>query len=201
MEGYLLLELNNATWNLLWRSNDDARTRLGHRVIAIADGGLETLTINGDSWLRGDEKSQIFGEANAGPHRYFEQTWVRTGNSYDMTRETVQPSSYNTLVEFVYRLRTGDEAGAGQLVTDAALIETAVALGLAQDNDRSWSASTDGGSGIPPWFVSVDEADTERAVQLFMVESTGDWLISAIDTCTPSTPGPSSNPGGGVQCN
>lgn len=45
-----------------------------------------------------------------GLHRWFNETWQRRGGSYVQVEKRVEPSPYNTLVEFLYALRTGADA-------------------------------------------------------------------------------------------
>lgn len=185
-EHFLLLGFDGGSWSPLWNSAEDTRADLGHAGVAFASEGIDGFGIEGSSWFRHDPKSRIFAEANAGPHRYFTQAWVRRDDGYELVEELVTPSSYNSLVEFVYRLRTGDHIGAAELTNDAALADKAISLGLDQDNGQVWSAWTEGGTGLPPWFVGIRSGTEpvqsfEHGIRLEMVESSAVWSISAIE--------------------
>jgi hypothetical protein len=153
--------------------------------VDFAGVGIDGIRIVGSSWrLDDDPKRRTFHESNAGPHRYFEQLWVQLGDEYELREERVIPSAYNALVEFVYRLGSGDDVGATALVTNASLVATAKELGLMKD------------PGEPEWYgwcgdarldakppCTVERPDGQR----FTVNATKrdrDWLISAIEACT-----------------
>lgn len=183
---YALLTLQQETWALKWSLPASV---VGFQTsIRFFEEGINQIKVMGTSYGLMDAKSRIFNEHKLGPHRYVEWVWRREGDGYLLETERVTPSAYNTLVEFIYALRTGDSLGVSQLVTDAALVETAVAFGLAQDDGVGLFISTDRGTGIPPWFVT-SEADSQQAIRIQMIESDGHWLISAIDSCTPSYDG------------
>jgi hypothetical protein len=175
-EGYMLLELGATSLRLLWNATGDQRTSFGHTIIDFKGDGLGQLRIAGDSWSRQDGQRRLFGESNAGPHRYFEQTWVRAGGTYELREEHVLPSPYKTLVEFVYRLSTGDRDGAAALVADAALVGTAISLGVVQAPlGQEWVASFDTTAiCCGPIFIE------KPAVKVSFEAQGAEWLISGI---------------------
>ncbi len=100
--------------------------------------GTEHLHVRGELWwVAGDPAGQIFYESHPGPHRVEDQTWTRTGDRYVLSSSSVEPSAYNTLVSFIYRLSTGDDGWAAQLMADTSLLDAAKRLGLAQRAARS----------------------------------------------------------------
>lgn len=184
-EGYLILELRDGLWSLLWNSGQDARTRLGHRIIEFTTEGLDSLRITGDSWVRQDAEREVFHESNSGPHRYFDQTWTRMGETYDMTNETVLPTSYNTLVGFAYSLSVGDRAGAQRRVIDPALVDVAISYDLQQNplTERWYGYCGELYTKGSPCTI-LRGADEAVGVQLEMIQVGTEWVISAIDPCT-----------------
>jgi len=128
----LLLGLHAAGWQIVWDGEKSDMANLSHREVEFVDEGIDLIKVRGDSWFYADEKKDIFNEGNPGPHRHFEETWTLQEDGYVRLEHRVVPSAYNTLVEFVYRLSTGDELGAGALVVDPSLLAAAKALGVVQ---------------------------------------------------------------------
>jgi hypothetical protein len=161
-------------------------------VIYFGGDGIDTLHIDGDSWDRQDEMSNVFNESNAGPHRYFEQTWERQGDTYELAAETVNPSPYNTLVNFVHDIGVGDTSNAGALVTDSTLVQTAIDLGLAKDPTAApWTGLCGGIAAETPPPCNVVAPDG-RSWTVDMMQSGDSWLVSGVGP-TPSTPVPTSS--------
>lgn len=178
-EAFLLLKLVDSAWSLVWDSDSDARTALGHRTIRFSGDGLDRLQIDGDSWRVQDGKN-VFAESNAGPHRYFAQTWVRRGSAYELADSHIQKSPYNTLVEFVYALGNGDVTAALTWVASAELVDRALELGL-KDNQAGerWAAvcAGVGAQESPP--CTITNADHSWSVEMVPDDRQG-WLVSAI---------------------
>lgn len=128
-----LLRLGGGRWRILWRSPEGPTWRAGHGAIRFTSSDLSEFTLEGDSWLLGDGKDNIFHEANAGPHRIFLDTWKREGDAYRRVNARTLPSAYATLVELIYNLSTGREGEAAKLVTDPDLLDWARALVLNQE--------------------------------------------------------------------
>lgn len=129
---FYLWQLAGDNWRVGWRSDSAPRDwRNSHGILQFTGPGLAEFTLQGDSWLVGDGKDEIFHEAN-GPHRQFLDTWQRGADGYRRIKVQTLPSAYNTLVELVYALSTRDEAAARNLVTDPSLAEKARVLGLVQ---------------------------------------------------------------------
>ena len=139
---------------------------------------MEKVAITSSSFGMRDERSQIFTEANPGPHRWFEDTWLRKGDVYSLASSRTLPSAYNTLVEFIYNLRHGDDERLLALVTDPALVARARDLRLNQ---------LPNGTLILDLDPSLEQAgplafDWEgQTVSFSFVQQGEDWLISAIE--------------------
>ena len=178
-DAFALLSFTGGEWRLRWDSRDSDMATLAHTEIVFRGEGLEGLDVSGDSWTQGDTKGRIFHESNPGPHRYFEQTWVRQGYEFVLLEESVVPSAYNTLVEFIYRLSTGDQQGAGQLAADASLVERARQLGLVQEPPgRQWLTNLDNDTVCcgPIFILEGPPQET----QVTFTDASGEWLISGI---------------------
>jgi hypothetical protein len=132
----VLLAYEQGRWRVRWNS---AGTDMGvlnrERTIDFSADGVERLAVEGDvffSGMVGDEGTpahQVFSEVNAGPHRHYHQVWELRGDEYTLVSSEVEPSSYNSLTEFINALRSGDlDAARGYAATDT-IISDAVALG------------------------------------------------------------------------
>ena len=182
-ESYVLFSLDNETWSAKWTARVPKVVGLAHTRVDFQGKSIDTLWIHGNSWLLDDEKSQTFWESNPGPHRYFEQTWVRQGYEYVLLAESVVPSPYNTLVEFVYALSTDDYRTAASLVSDVSFLDSAKSLGLVQDPPgHHWTAwcGSPGGDTDPPCIVVTPDSSGAR---LEMVAEGAAWIISGIQPC------------------
>jgi hypothetical protein len=175
----LLLGLDGDSWRIVWDARHSEIAELAHTQVQFVGEGIDNIHVTGTSWFLHDPQRNIFLESNPGPHRYFEEAWTLDGDKYVLAEKHVRPSVYNTLVQFVYRLSTGDEAGAATLVADEALVETARSLGLVQDPlGQEWLISLErnteccgpirilqgSAAGVTVWFVQQGE----------------NWLISDI---------------------
>jgi hypothetical protein len=178
-----LFAFEQRTWRVRWMSARDPSGRLSNINIEFGQDGLETVEVTGNSWLLPDEKSNIFEEVNAGPHRVFHVTLALRDGQYVQTAEQVEPSPYNTLVEFVYALRHGDRAAAASRTTDPALVDELAALGL--------GTAFSGGQAFPegsccfggPIVVSTG---VPRPVRVTFVERDGEWFISGASVLEPA---------------
>lgn len=175
-----LWELGNDSWKILWRSDADPAWRNSHGQIRFTGPGIEEFTLESDSWFAGDGKDTIFHEANPGPHRRFLDLWKLNGEIYELREKRTLPSAYNTLVEFVYALSTGQTANAAKLVTKHELVKQAVKLGLVQKPLGQ------------KWMLSLNEPQSEQSgpltildgpaagVKVTFVQHDGQWLINGI---------------------
>lgn len=186
--GSVMLLVNEGdSWRVGWEGSRDAgRYNLSHTGPAFVGEGIDRVRIKGSSWFRDDPQREVFGEGNAGSHRWFVQTWVLRGEAYVLESEVVVPSAYNTLVEFMYALKTDDLLRAASLTTNDELIRTAGELGLVQGpDDRDWHAwcgDIVGAWAEPPCIVELpSELPFSERVRVDMVPDGDSWLISAIE--------------------
>ena len=186
---FLLLALDGDSWRILWDAQDSQIAELAHTEVKFLGERIESIAVRGSSWHLQDPQRRIFLEANPGPHRYFDETWTLKGDEYVLAEKRVQPSVYNTLVEFIYRLSAGDETGAASLLTDPTLLEKAKTLGLVQKPlGQEWSISLDRDTECcGP--IRILEGLPQR-VAVWFVQQGEDWLISDI------RPEPTARPGG-----
>lgn len=187
---FALLRLDGDEWNIVWDVDRVAGWRGSHGRIEFPNGDLSQLVMHSDSWSEGaDDLSGVIFEANAGPHRTFVDTWVRQGDSYVRQSAETVPSAYATLVEFMYALGNGDDAAARALVTEAALVDTALSDGLDGWAGKSWLiACPVGDCGVQTGPIGFDPQryHGEPNALISFVEQGGQWLISDIkDTDSP----------------
>jgi hypothetical protein len=188
-QGYLLLTLEEGRWTVAWNAKAAFAGLIGQTSVEFSGEALDTIAVRGTSYGRSDAKSGILAEHKLAPVRYFDQIWARQGEVYILAEERVRASGSNTLVEFIYRLSSGDDAGALALVTNASLVTTAQSLGLVRDPaDPAWYwFCTDGEGRIGTTFTKgpciVSKLDGSAFI-FTLVESAGDRLISRVEPCT-----------------
>jgi len=176
---FLLLALDGNSWRILWDAQDSEIADLAHTEVQFLGQGIESIEVRGSSWHLRDPERSIFHESNPGPHRYFNETWTLEGDRYALRDKRVQPSIYNTLVEFIYRLSTGDETGAATLLADPTLLVMAKRLGLVQDPvGQEWLIDLDRHTDCcGP--IHIREGPPQEVVVSF-IQQGEDWLISDI---------------------
>ncbi len=133
-------------WLLVWNSDETPLWWLcAHDAAVDVSPDLNMLVLTGQA----PGLTPVFDEFGDAPRRVFRVTWVwgRAGytpspppGAFETYQEwgwvVAEPSAYTTLVEFMERLRMGDEAGAGQLLAAPALGTTARELGLSRTDRR-----------------------------------------------------------------
>lgn len=145
---FVLLQLRYQRWKIVWKTPDLPRT-MDHGDAWFIGSGISRVALEYDSWLSKDPREHIFSECHPCLHRRYLYIWKRAGNSkYAMESFGPIESPYNTVTEFIYLLTAGKNAEAGQYVTDPALVQKAVAMGLRKEPNT------------PGWFI--DSADRER---------------------------------------
>lgn len=176
---YILLRLVNDRWRLVWRP-PLYQWRSSHGELAFDGQGIDRFTLQSDSWHTDDAKGRIFNESNDGPHRHFIDTWERDGDSYKLIDSRTAPSAYNTLVEFIYMLSTGNEKSARVLVTDEGLVEKAKELNLVQPAlNGCWSLQLDSPEVEKKGPLRIVDGPAAGVTVAF--EQRGDnWLIKSI---------------------
>jgi hypothetical protein len=178
---FLLLTLDGDSWRILWDAQDSQMAELAHTKVQFVGEGIDSIAVRGSSWHLRDPQRGIFHESNAGPHRYFNETWILKGEEYVLAEKRVQPSVYNTLVEFIYRLSTGDETGAATLLTDPTLLEKAKTLGLVQNPlGQEWSISLDRNAECCGPVRILKGLSQRVAAAVWFSHQGEDWLISDI---------------------
>ncbi len=180
---FALLRLEEGEWQLLWDSGADEEWRGSHGRVEFPQGDLSEMVVRSDSWVDGyDELSNVLHESNSGPHRYFVDTWVRSGDGYVRSSAETVPAPYATLVEFLYALGRGDDTAAREQVTQAELVARARSFGMDGDS-RHWLITCPYGQecGIDePIRFDPSQYHGEPAVAVFFEEREGQWLISDI---------------------
>jgi hypothetical protein len=180
----LLATLDQDEWRLRWGSDQTEIADLSHTTITFGGDGIERLLVSGDSWLLQDDKSRIFHESNPGPHRFFDQIWELRVDRYEKASESTRPSTYNTLVEFVYALRTGDSAVA-RWVTDPGLVDQAKGMGLDRYPGKPWLTDSDAPEPCCKPISILDDNDLRPLVTFEFVEGASGPLISRISGALP----------------
>lgn len=175
---FSLWRWDEGAWVKIWEPWDLSGAWRGtHGSIDFPGPGLDRVVVTSSSWGLEEEKSRIFHESNPGPHRWFQDTWMREGDSFYLAESITLPSAYNTLVEFIYVLRQGDERAIRALVADPELVEQAQALGLER---------------IPNGIMLTDISPTleqegplafiweGQTITFALVQQNSGWLISEI---------------------
>lgn len=179
-----LYRYDGPQWALRWQSRPGQEAwPYSHAEAQFAQAGIESIRIRSSSWapraepwFPQDPRSQIFFEANAGPHRWFTDTWQLQGDHYRLTKRQVEPSAYHTLVEFIYALQSGGDPTIW--VTDPQVIDTAQGLGLATLSTpalvciESWPAGQTAGP------IKIGEC--QDAMTVFFVQVGKQYLIERI---------------------
>ena len=175
----VLFQLDADGLRIVWDGARSEMAKLSHGEVEFAGDGIDLINVGGDSWFYPDDKKDIFHESNPGPHRHFQETWALRSDGYVLAEQRVVPSAYNTLVELIYRLSTGDEAGAAGLLADPALIAKAKALGLVQAPlGQGWDTNLDPQTECcGP--IHILEGPPQQVTVLF-THYDRDWLISDI---------------------
>ena len=129
----------------MWDAQNSEIAELAHTEVEFLGEGIESIAVTGSSWHRTNPAEWHLPRVERRTAPLFRrdlESW--TGTSIVLAEKRVQPSVYNTLVEFIYRLSAGDETGAAALLTDSTLLETAQTLGLVQEPlGQEWLISLD----------------------------------------------------------
>ncbi len=180
-----LYRLRKGGWQEVWNSRGVEGWRYSHARLRFAGNGIDTVVLESSSWFLDDPKRDLFHESNAGPHRWFTDIWQRRGDAYVLIESWTRSSTYNTLVEFVYALKSGGNAMAW--VADPAVLEIARRLELAALPEGThiayidWSRQLDGP-------IAVDFRG--QRITFYFVKSDDQYLLQAIDSRPVPTPTP-----------
>lgn len=187
---YRLLRLVNGQWQTVWAPADPRAWRGTHGTVKFVDGlNRFEITYSDFSPLTAYARvrpngRQIFGAANGGPHRFFTDTWQRSGDRYRLVKTVSLPSTYKTAVEFCYALIYGYTKRAAAWTTNAALVSRARELGLVQMLRANTMASANHSdqSGSVVIIFSRDSGDLKPHFLLRMTKGNAEWLVSAVET-------------------
>lgn len=125
-------------WQAMWSSDEAADWWLNAWGGTLAvEPDLSQLVLVGEA----RNTSPAFIEGDGAPHRTLKITWIREENQYILSPpieadrqawlwQVTEPSAYATLVEFIERLRNGDERSANRLIADGAVLTAATDFGL-----------------------------------------------------------------------
>ena len=156
-----------------------------HRV--VADTWLPWCRRCGPGSARRGERGvvrwTVVQQTSPGPHSFFVETWLREGDRSVLAGAETVAGPYATLVEFIYILGTGDDAGAREYVTDAGLVERAREHGLAGVPRQHWLSTCESGlecGKTEPIRFDPRPTRGEPQVAVYFEERDGRWLISYI---------------------
>lgn len=142
----LAREMPSREWELAWLSDEEPLWWINaYNASVVVSQDFGTITICGEA----PGTTSAFDEQGDVPRRVFLMRWRWVENQYapwpspesfssrqEWEWEIAQPSAYATLIEFLERLRRGDDVGTGTLVASPDLISTAIALGLDRPERR-----------------------------------------------------------------
>lgn len=113
-------------WEWVWYGED-----WNHSLAqaSFVGDGIDALAVRNSDFALPDAKSRLILNNHGGLHRWFHETWQRRGGSYVQVKKWVEPSPYNTLVEFLYALRNG--ADAARWAASSEVVAEAERLGVA----------------------------------------------------------------------
>jgi hypothetical protein len=170
----------------IWRNGDG-------QITFTAEGGF---VVKSSSWGLEDIKSHIFRESRFGPNRAFTETWVpqsplsSSAGFFELKVSTTEATAYNTLVEFVYALSTGDLDAAEKYVSGPSLIDRALNLQMLQAPlGQEWELELLAPEITPPAPAGETDPATAqiriadgpaRGLVVSFTQLDGNWLISGI---------------------
>ncbi|HEY7801132.1 MAG TPA: hypothetical protein VIE40_00530, partial [Dehalococcoidia bacterium] len=193
----VIFALRDDAWSLVWQpwgTFPPVAPPTG--MMVLSDTGARFTSSSGDVMVTGSAwgidlpgqptgAGNVFAESHPGPHRYVDQTWRRDGDSYAFISQKVEPSGYNTLVNFITDISTGDDRAAAALTTDPALVATARALGLVQlPLGKQWVTSSDESGQAPAPIHILSGPDwpsgPPQPTLVTFVQRNGAWLIASL---------------------
>lgn len=123
------------------------------------------------SWQR--EEGKALWVPHAGPHLYFDERWTFQRGRYRRVSVAQRHNPFAALDSFVAALRREDRRTARKYARDAAVIETAVKLGLA-DPQTQWTV-TDDEPGEDESELELH--DGERRVRVQLEKANRRWRV------------------------
>ena len=109
-EGLSLYRLADGAWRQVWPTQQPSDWNYSLAQAEFAGDGIDTVTVRNSDWQLDDSKSKLFAQNHGSLHRWFDEVWQREGDRYTLAERQVEPSPYNTLVEFIYALQANDDA-------------------------------------------------------------------------------------------
>lgn len=189
-----LYRLEDRFWQEVWTAEIASEGVQREATWSFVGDGIDILSVQSTSVNQDDPRSQIFIESSIGPHRSFLDTWQKQGTAYVRIDRQVRPSAYNTLVEFLYALKTGGNASAW--TSDPGLITLARQLDLAaigEHPEDMWLERPSGGP-FPEAGPLTVHFRQQRIIFLFVFRD-GQYLLDAIQVTSESETRLRSDPG------
>lgn len=185
----LVYQLQSGQWQETWRSTDVVNWPRSHTSIRLPDEQPGTIWTRSSSWHLSApspaeiKKRNIFRESNAGPHRWFNDIWQRQAGGYVHVARFTEQSAYNTLVEFLYALKNGEDTT--YWITSPWILDQSALLNLAQLPENTVPQLSKGDNGILHGPITIETGD--RTIVFRFVERRGRFVIGNIDEITEST--------------
>ena len=127
-EGLRLYRLTDGAWRQVWPTQQPSDWNYSLAQAEFSGDGIDTVMVRNSDWQLDDPRSKLFVQNHGSLHRWFDEVWQREGDRYALVERQVEPSPYNTLVEFIYALQTNGDAA--QWVVSPDIIGKAEQLGL-----------------------------------------------------------------------
>ena len=190
-----LYQLEEDGWIEGWNTQGVDDWPSAHVSVQFPVSGRDTLLVRSSSWHNQNTdpvesaKRQIFREANAGPHRWFNDIWQRSDEGYMHLARFAEPSAYHTLIEFLHALQNGLDTRAWA-VSDW-VVREAMDFGVDKLPEQLIPILPDGKESIQQGPISV--ATDTQALIFHFIQRNGRFLVSNIDllgdeSVTPSSP-------------
>lgn len=191
---YKLLRLKDAKWELLWSSpkveQPEEKWQNNRGTITFMKKDIGEFVLEGDSLFYTDGKEKILAQTKSGRLRYIQQTWTKSGDKYTLKSSRIAPSTYTTLVEFIYSLSKSDDDTAGRYAVSKELLSEAEESGMLQKSlDKEWwviypadTYDQEQMNGQSPLVIAIDSKD-RLGIKVDFRNEDGEFLISAIEKC------------------
>lgn len=173
MEEPHLLRFVHGLWQAVW-APAPGDWNWGHARVTLGRSGLQTLRVRGSSWWRVDRLSGYLAEPPGGPHRWFEERWVRTGDSYILRDQVEEPSPFAALVRLIHYLNTSDDGRAHHLMDPA--LELEVVRQALRGSKKGWGVnpSPDGS------FLLDRDGDGQPDLHLTFAQGAEGWRLVSL---------------------
>jgi hypothetical protein len=191
---YKLLGLKDAKWELHWSSpkveQPNMKWQNNRGTIKFTKNDISEFVLQGDSLFYLDGKERILAQTKSGRLRYIQQTWVKNGDQYILKGSGIVPSTYNTLIEFIYAISKEDDNTATKYVMNRNLIIKAKELNMIQKSlDKEWWViypdtifDEEGMNKQSPLIITMD-SKSGVGIKVDFINNGGKFIISKIDKC------------------